>query len=214
MESDLWKLIDMKSKKYNLKEVRVRLHRLPANPKPMEVRINRSIKHQLLQIYSKREISWKGDIETKIGKNFSVTVKPRRKVRCLSYAEEAEDQSIKVKNRTLVKKSVKSRKIQVRIPPPTEVEKIKDRLVRVENYQLPETEEEREEEDTDCPCWPVPTWARQEEVNKTMISRSQAIDPALLFAEQEAPDLDMIFTDQEDSGGRDIWRSPVSSPVK
>ena len=74
----------MKTNKYNLKEVRVRIHRLPADPKPVEVRINRSIKHQLLEIYSERDIRGQGDLEAKIGKNFSLTLKPQRKVRCLS----------------------------------------------------------------------------------------------------------------------------------
>ena len=74
----------MKALKYRgeeLKKVRVRIRRLPAIPKPLEVSINRSIKAQLLESFQERDLHWLEDVNSKIGSHFSVkiTQKPKKK---------------------------------------------------------------------------------------------------------------------------------------
>ena len=74
----------MKALKYRgeeLKKVRVRIRRLPAIPKPLEVSINRSIKAQLLESFQERDLHWQEDVNSKIGSHFSVkiTQKPKKK---------------------------------------------------------------------------------------------------------------------------------------
>ena len=212
----------MKALKYRgeeLKKVLVRIRRLPVIPKPLEVSINRSIKEQLLESFQEKDIRWQEDVNTKIGSNFRVTItqktKNKKKVRFQlenlsnNISSGARDKAVKgkIKKKKEVKKSGKRSRVKVSIP--SEVEEIKDQLVENENYQIPASEEEMEEEDSEFPRWPVPSWSLQEEIEKVLSSRSQAIDPGLIFAKPEAPDLDAIFTDKQASGGRDIWRSPA-----
>ena len=123
----------MKALKYRgeeLKKVRVRIRRLPAIPKPLEVSINRSIKAQLLESFQERDLHWLEDVNSKIGSHFSVkiTQKPKKKKKVRFQLENqnpsnnmssgARSKAVKgkIKKKKEVKKSGKRSKVKVSIP--------------------------------------------------------------------------------------------------
>ena len=207
-----------------MKKVEIRLARLRVEPKPTEVRLFRSLKDQLLEIYEERDLTNLSELNgsVKVGKEFTVTLKRKNEKKVKIVRKKVKVSSptacsmIKEKLVKIGKGNSHYRK-KIKVSFPTAYSKIKEKLVKIrkcnshdQNYQIPFSVEEMEadfERDR-----PIPAWAKDDELEKTL-PQSQNIDPDFLFPEPESPDLDQIFPDTSISSQRNIWKSPVKSPV-